>query len=175
MTGWQGAVLVPAVPKPDFTLTDTQGQPFDFIDRTADAAVTYLYFGYTTCPDICPTHMASLAAALRTVPEDVADQVDVVFVSVDPERDEPLLRQYLDSFDPSFDGLTGTPEEVNAVMRALGVIPSAIAEDGPFPPSHPVSIIAFDGDASHLAYPFGIHGGAIAEDLVRLVTEGFSA
>lgn len=172
VTGWQGALLDPAVSKPDFTLTDTDGQPYDFVAETADAAVTFLYFGYATCPDICPTHMASLATALREVPEDIAAEVEVVFVSVDPERDEPILRTYLDSFDPSFVGLVGTPAEVNAAMHDVGVHPSAIAMDGDYPPTHPVNIVAFTDDIAHLAYPFGVNGGAIAEDLQRLATEG---
>ncbi|WP_370328453.1 SCO family protein [Euzebya sp.] len=172
VTGYQGAVLDRPVPKPDFTLTDTSGEPYDFRAETADAAVTFLYFGYTTCPDICPGHMAALATALREVDPAVAEEVEVVFVSVDPERDEDLLRQYLDSFDESFVGLTGEPAEINRVMDGMGLHPSAIAEDGDFPPSHPINIITFTGESSQIAYPFGVNGAAIAQDLPRLVDEG---
>jgi protein SCO1 len=171
-TGYEGALLRLPVPKPDFVLTDTDGDPFDFRTETADAAVTLLYFGFTTCPDICPSHMAAAATALREVDPAVADQVEVVFVSVDPERDAPLLRQYLDSFDPSFTGLTGTPEQVNAVMRSMGLPGTAIALDGDFPPAHPINIIAFTGDEARIAYPFGVNGAALARDLPGLVTDG---
>ena len=171
-TGYQGALLELPVDKPAFVLRDTAGEPYDFVAQTADAAVTFLYFGYTTCPDICPAHMAAVASALRAVPEEVAEEVEVVFVSVDPERDVDLLRQYLDSFDPRFEGVIGTPEEVNQVMAAMGLHPSAIAEDGDFPPSHPINLIAFTGDQAEIAYPFGVHGGAIAQDLPGLVDEG---
>ena len=171
-TGWQGAVLPQPVPKPDFTLTDTDGQPFDFRADTADAAITFLYFGYTTCPDICPLHMAAIATALRNVPDELAEDTEVIFVSVDPARDEPIIREYLDSFDASFTGLIGTAEEVNRIMDGIGLIPSAIAEDGDYPPSHPVNIIAFAGDDARLAYPTSVPGGLIAEDLTRISTEG---
>ncbi|MEE8603578.1 SCO family protein [Euzebya tangerina] len=171
-SGWQGAVLPEPVPKPDFTLTDTDGDAFDFRADTADADVTFLYFGYTTCPDICPLHMASIATALRSAPADVADEVEVVFVSVDPSNDEPLLRQYLDSFDPSFTGLIGSAEEVNRIMADIGLIPSAIADSSGYPPSHPVNIIAFTGDESRLAYPTSVPGSLIAEDLTQIATEG---
>lgn len=171
-TGYQGALLDLPVPKPEFVLRDTAGEPFDFVAETSDAAVTFLYFGYTTCPDICPAHMAAVSSALRAVDPAVADQVEMVFVSVDPERDVDLLRQYLDSFDPTFQGVIGTPEEVNQVMAGMGLHPSAIAEDGDFPPSHPINLIAFTGDTAEIAYPFGVHGGAIAQDLPGLVSEG---
>ena len=183
VTGYQGAVLNQPVPKPDFTLTDTEGEPFDFIAETADDAVTMLYFGYTTCPDVCPGHMAAAASALREVEEAVAEDVSLVFVSVDPERDgvdpessqcsgETLLRCYLDSFDPSFTGLIGTPTEVNQIMAGMGLDPSAIAADGDYPPSHPVNIIAFTGDEARIAYPHGVNGADIAQDLPGLVSEG---
>lgn len=172
-TGYQGALLDQPVPKPDFVLHDTDGEAFDFRAETADAAVTMLYFGYTTCPDVCPTHMAAIASALRTVDPEVAEQVEVVFVSVDTINDTPgLLREYLDSFDPDFHGLTGTAEEVNAVMTDLGVAPSAIDDMADFPPAHPINIAVFTGDAAEIAYPYGVHGGAIAEDLPTLVSTG---
>lgn len=174
-TGFQGALLDIPVPKPDFVLDDTSGEAFDFRAETADAAVTMLYFGYTTCPDICPGHMAAIASALRSVDPEIADQVDVVFISVDTVNDTPeLLREYLDSFDESFVGLTGSVEEVNGVMADMGLTPTAIDDMADFPPSHPINIVTFTGDAASIAYPFGVHGGAIAEDLPTLVNRGVS-
>lgn len=172
-TGFQGAVLDLPVPKPDFTLTATDGSEYDFIAETSDAAVTMLYIGYTTCPDICPSHMAALAAALRSVEPEIAEQVEVVFVSVDTVNDTPAqVREYLDSFDESFVGLTGDVEEVNAVLTDMGLAPTAIDDMADFPPAHPINVVAFTGDEARIAYPFGIHGGAIAEDLPTLVNEG---
>lgn len=80
-----------------------------------------LFFGYTHCPDVCPTTLAKLRYALRQLGE-TAKEVQVVFVSVDPERDTPeVMKRYLSHFDPAFVGLTGRPEEVEAVARAYGV------------------------------------------------------
>ena len=169
-TGYQGAVLPLAVPKPDFTLTDTAGAAYSFHEATADADVTFLYFGYTTCPDICPTHMAAVASALRAAPE-LRDRIEVVFVSVDPTRDEPRLQEYLDGFGDGFVGLTGSPEEVNRVMTEIGLHPTAIDAGGDYPPAHPTNIIVFTGDEARIAYPFGVHGGAIAQDLPLLVDD----
>ena len=175
-TGFQGALLDIPVPKPDFVLHDTSGAAFDFRAETADAAVTMLYFGYTTCPDICPGHMAAIASALRSVEPAIAEQVDVVFVTLDTVNDTPeLLREYLDSFDASFVGLTGSVDEVNRIMADMGLTPTAIDDMADFPPSHPINIITFTGDEASIAYPFGVHGGAIAEDLPTLVNQGVNA
>ncbi|HEY7573705.1 MAG TPA: SCO family protein, partial [Thermoanaerobaculia bacterium] len=94
----RGTELDPSWPKPDFTLTDTEGGPFDFRART-DGFVTLLFFGYTHCPDVCPVHMANIAAVLADL--DYADRarIRVVFVTTDPERDTPgRLREWLDRF-----------------------------------------------------------------------------
>ena len=74
-------------PKPEFTLTDTSGQVYDFVSET-DGTLTLLYFGYLNCPDICPVHLAQLAEVFDQVPA-VARNTEVVFVTVDPERDTP--------------------------------------------------------------------------------------
>ncbi len=74
------AQLVPPMAKPEFTLTDEHGEPFDFQEATA-GKVTLLYFGYTHCPDVCPEDMAMLAIALKQVAAEVRSRIDVVFVT----------------------------------------------------------------------------------------------
>lgn len=107
VSGGNGAIEV-SVARPAFTLTATDGQPFDFRGRTA-GRLTFLEFGYTHCPDVCPVHMANLAAALAKLPPSDRMRVDVVFVSIDPDRDSlPVLRKWLDAFDPTFISLTGS-------------------------------------------------------------------
>src|SRR5215475_16013449 len=83
---YRGLKLDPPQPRPTFTLRDTEGRPFDFAARTRGRP-TFLYFGYTHCPDICPTAMADVAAALRGVSASVRRTVQVVFVTTDPARD----------------------------------------------------------------------------------------
>jgi protein SCO1/2 len=92
----------------DFKLVDHSGSVRTLADFKGKAVV--IFFGYTNCPDACPTTMANLAAAMRELGED-AKRVQVLFVTIDPEHDTPeLLKQYLSSFDPTFIGLSGDIE-----------------------------------------------------------------
>ncbi|CAJ60251.1 MULTISPECIES: SCO family protein [Frankia] len=125
--GWHGTVPGVAVPRPSFVLTDTAGHRFDFARATAGRA-TLLFFGYTHCPDVCPTTMADLAAARQVAGPVTAARVTVVFVTTDPARDTPaVLRHWLAQFDAGFIGLTGTPAQIDAAQRAVGV-PVALAD-----------------------------------------------
>ena len=82
-----------------------------------------LYFGYTYCPDICPTNLANLSAAYRALPESKQQQVQILFVSVDPERDTPKrLQQYVNYFEADIVGLTHTPEIIAKVAHDYGVV-----------------------------------------------------
>src|SRR5262249_34506916 len=95
----RGLVPTPLPHRPSFTLTDTSGRPFDFAERTR-GKLTYLYFGYTHCPDACPTAMTDLAYAVHIQPASVRRRVAVVFVTVDPRRDtRHVLRTWLDHYD----------------------------------------------------------------------------
>ena len=102
-------------------LTDTDGQPYSLTTDT-DARLTLVFFGYTHCPDICGTVMSNLASAVTRL--DAADrkQVQVVFVTTDPARDdEQTLRHYLDHYDPDFLGLTGPLKDIVAVGDSVHV------------------------------------------------------
>jgi len=103
----------------DFTLHSAQG-PVRLSDFRGK--VVLLYFGYAACPDICPTNLAMLALALRTLSDTERAAVQTLFVSVDPERDDPeRLRQYVGYFHPEILGLTGTPRHIAAVAARYGV------------------------------------------------------
>jgi protein SCO1/2 len=122
---YRGLALDPPQPRPTFTLLATSGRRFDFAARTGGRP-TFLYFGYTHCPDICPTTMADVAAALRGVPEPVRRAALVVFVTTDPARDTgPVLAAWLRRFDSDlpgrFVGLTGTPSQLVAAQVAARV------------------------------------------------------
>jgi protein SCO1 len=176
-TGWHGGILDEPLPRPAFTLTDTSGTPYDFAEQTA-GKTTLLLFGYTHCPDVCPMHLANIAGAMREQGLDRGD-VDVVFVTADPERDTPeRLGDYLDHFNPGFVGLTGEPAEITRVLGDLGLPPPTIARNegsDNYLVGHPAQIIAFTpDDLAHLVYPFGGDSSALAHDLPRLVEEGFS-
>jgi protein SCO1/2 len=122
---YQGFGLVPPQPRPSFVLTDTSGQSFSFADRTSGHP-TFLYFGYTHCPDVCPTTMADIGRALLAVPADVRAKALVVFVTTDVARDTgPAIADWLSAFSiPSyggFVGLTGTQAQVDAAQAAAHI------------------------------------------------------
>jgi protein SCO1/2 len=113
-----GLEIAPAPQGGDFTLTSANG-PVSL--EGLRGKVVLLYFGYTWCPDICPTSLAMISVAFRQLtPEEMAS-VQGVFVSVDPERDTPeRLATYTRYFHPAILGVTGTPEEVASVARLYG-------------------------------------------------------
>ncbi len=105
---------------PDFTLTDQDGQPWTLSHVRGHQAVA-LFFGYTHCPDVCPTTLAHLAQARRMLGADGAD-LRIVFVTVDAARDTPaVLKRYVSLFDPSVVGLTGDRERTAPVYAAYHV------------------------------------------------------
>jgi protein SCO1/2 len=114
-----GAALDAPQPVPDFTLTGSDGSPVSLSDFRGQ--YVYLYFGYTFCPDICPTTLAKLAR-VRSELGDEAGRMQVVMVSVDPERDTPeALGDYVTRFDPTFIGLTGSKADIDAAGEAFGL------------------------------------------------------
>lgn len=171
--GWRGTVLPDSVERPEFTLADTRGEPFAFRDETG-GYLTLVFFGYTSCPDICPVHMANLGAVLQRQSYEVRSNTRVVFVTTDPDRDTPeVMRAWLDRFDSSFIGLHGPIEEVNRIQRAMR-LPEAIAgevrSDGSYDVGHAAAVLAFlpDGPAYHM-YPFGTRQADWEHDLPRLL------
>src|SRR5215472_2063736 len=89
---YRGGLVTPPLPKPRFVLTDTSGARFDFWQNT-QGYLTLLFFGYTYCPDQCPMHMANLATALKKLPAGTVEQVKLVFVTTDPERDTAVVQR----------------------------------------------------------------------------------
>lgn len=113
---------VPAGPTPPLALSKTDGRPFDL--AAEHGRLILVYFGYTRCPDVCPTTLADVAAALAHLSAGEAARVRVAFVSLDPAADPaPALQGYLESFGPSppFVGLTGSPKAVARAAAAWGV------------------------------------------------------
>lgn len=168
----RGTPLAEAWPRPEFTLTDTGGEPFAFRARTA-GTVTLLFFGYTHCPDVCPVHLANIAGVLGTLPPGVSNRVRVVFVSTDPERDTPeRIRSWLDGFDHRFVGLRGPLDEVNAIQRRIGLAAAVVPDTtrGDYTVGHAAQVIAYTADDSaHVMYGFGTRQTDWAADLPRLV------
>jgi protein SCO1/2 len=167
---YKGDILVQPIAEPDFTLTTTDGQPYHF-KRETDGMVALLFFGYTHCPDVCPVHMANLAAVLRRLPTEVSRRVKVVFVTVDPARDTPRhLREWLDNFDPTFVGLRGSLEAVNRIQQSFHLPPTVFEKlpNGGYAVGHGAPVIALVGDSARVFYPFGIRQEDWLHDLPKL-------
>jgi protein SCO1 len=172
--GYRGGLVTPPLPKPKFVLKDTAGTPFDFWNRTR-GSVTLLFFGYTSCPDQCPMHMARIGLALKQLPATLSDEVKLVFITTDPARDTPaVLRRWLDTFDKRFTGLTGTEDALKTVQNAAG-IPVARKtglHDGDYGVAHANFIIAYTKDnLAHVIYPGGVSKDDWVHDLTLLVSE----
>ncbi|MEO6204204.1 MAG: SCO family protein [Mycobacteriales bacterium] len=191
---YRGVQPAPIPSRPSYVLTDTDGKRFDFAAETRGKP-TYVYFGYTNCPDECPTAMADIAAALRTTSAKARAGVRVIFVSTDAKRDTaPVMRRFLDQFSTTFIGLLGTQAELDAAARASGVPPGQVGpapstlpgraddhvhKDGTAPHEHfgPLGysvehsavIFAYDAaDRLPVVYPGGVTPSDIAADLPLL-------
>lgn len=173
--GLAGPKISPPIPKPDFTLTTTDGKPYNFRTET-EGYVALLFFGYTHCPDVCPVHLANIAAALSKLGPEVNQRVKVIFVTTDPARDTPqVIRSWLDKFDPRFVGLTGDSLAILGAMKQLRLAPierEAGPNDSTYTIGHSAFVLAFTrDDLAHVIYPFGIRQSDWARDL-QLMSEG---
>ncbi len=165
----------PPPPAPDFTLTDQNGKPFRLSDQRGK--VVLLFFGYTSCPDVCPTTLGDLRRVRKLLGND-AEHVKVVLVTVDPERDSPeRLGTYVTSAgDPTFVGLTGDRRALEQVWREYGVF----VQRDPAPESAVgytithgarVYLVSPDGKLA-TTYAFGTPAKDIAADIRRILQGG---
>lgn len=115
----KAGVLSPAMPAPELKLAGTDGKPLNL--ARFRGRVVLLAFGYSRCPQVCPTTLATLAGARKQLGADAA-AVQVVYVTVDPERDDAeQMRKFLGVFDPTFIGGVGTRAEIDAAQKSYGV------------------------------------------------------
>jgi protein SCO1/2 len=164
-----GTWLPDARPIADFHLIDSQGRPF-----TRAALLgrpTLVYFGFTHCPDECPDTLAALARLRR---QTAVPGLQVLFITVDPERDTPaVLAGYLRHFDPSFLGLTGDPGEIRRLAATLGIGISRInLPGGGYDFDHTQAILLFDSRAREVGVftpPFDVR--KLAQSLSRVAPE----
>ena len=150
-----------------FQLVDQSGQTIT--EKNLQGKPTIIFFGFTHCPDVCPTALFEMSEILRAMGSD-AGRVNALFVSVDPERDTPeVMKNYLSSFDPNLKGLTGSPEAVAQMISAYRVYAKKVPlKDGDYTMDHTALIYLFDRDGKFVA-PFNIkrQPGEAAADLKR--------
>jgi len=142
---WYGRDITGVMPDLQLTmLRANDGKPVTAADYRGKIAL--LYFGYTNCPDICPTTLANLAEALRRLGPKATD-VRVLFVSVDPDRDTvPILKAYVNAFSPEMDGLRGTKNAIAALARRYRVAYDVKkpTKDHPYEVMHSAAVFFFD-------------------------------
>ncbi|MGF7239105.1 MAG: SCO family protein [Frankia sp.] len=147
-SGVRGTALDQAIAKPATDLTDTAGKPYNLKTATA-GKLAFVYFGYTHCPDVCPTIMADLGATLSKLTPAQQAKTSVVFVTTDPARDTgTVMRTWLSNFNASFVGLTGTWNQINGLATTLGVPleKPATTSKGQYTVDHGAQLTAFDPD-----------------------------
>jgi protein SCO1/2 len=165
---YAGLDLAEPYRRPTFTLTDTTGAAYDFKAATTGRP-TLLFFGYTKCPDVCPTTMADIAVALRGLDPALVQQLQVVFVTTDPKTDTPaVLGEYLSRFDADlprpFIGLTGDQAAIDQAQLSTGV---PLAEDDGRLHSSLLLLYGAD-DEAHVAFDAGNTSRDLAADLRRV-------
>ncbi|WP_321395442.1 SCO family protein [Emcibacter sp.] len=157
------------------------GGPFTLIaedNRTVtekDFAGKYMliYFGYTFCPDVCPTELQTMSTALDMIPQDKLDKIAPLFVTVDPERDTaPVMKQYVALFHDRLIGLTGTIEQINDMKKTYRVFAEKTEDTGAsdYLVDHTSIIYLMDGNGEYLShFSYGTTPEEMAEKLTRLI------
>lgn len=170
----RGMVLDPPKQAPEFTLADHTGQPFNLADQRGK--VVLLYFGFASCPDVCPATMSDLARVKKELGRD-GSQVQVAMITVDPNRDTPeVLANYMAVFDPSFIGLHGSEEQVQQLMKKYGV--TAVRKDLPgsalgYTIDHSAFVYVIDQAGRwREQFPFGASAADIGGDVRQLIRSG---
>ena len=169
--GWHGHDITGVMPDLEFELVNQNGEPV-----TAEkyrGKVTMMFFGYTSCPHVCPVALRKLAAATRGL-GDQADQVEILFVAVDPKRDKKVLDEYVADFNPNLVGLTGTQKQLKEVAKRYRVAFSyeEPQEDGFYIVNHSGAVFVFDPQGkTRLLIDEETKTANITEDLRHLIEQ----
>jgi protein SCO1/2 len=170
---YQGSLIEPPLDAPDISLTDHRGEIFRLSDQRG--SLVLLFFGYTYCPDVCPTTLYDFKQ-IKSKLGDREDEVRFVFVTVDPERDTPEhLKDHLSNFDTSFIGLTGSFEELQSVYDGYGIFRAKqeTSNGSSYLMDHTARVYLIDREGKlRLTFPFGMNGEAMQDDVLHLLGEG---
>lgn len=167
---FHGMIIQAPETAPEISLTDHSGQPTTL--KRFQGKLVILYFGYTSCPDVCPASMGVLGKALEALGEK-AEEVQVLFITVDPARDTPArLADYVTHFHPTFLGVTGTPDEIAQAAALYGIYYEAqpTEVEDIYWMDHTASTMVIDQKGRlKLVWPFGVTVEDVAADLRMLL------
>ena len=170
---FKGADITGADYARTLSLPDVNGQSRTLADFKGKIVV--VFFGYTQCPDVCPTTMAELAQVKKSLGAD-ADKLQAVFVSIDPERDTPeILKSYVGSFDPSFVALRGSLEQTQEAAKAFKVFYAKVPgkSEGSYTMDHSAGSFILDTKGNpRLFERYGAGAEALASDIKALIAQG---
>lgn len=170
---WRTKDVTGVLPDLEFRLTDENGDTVT--EQAYRGKATAVFFGFTHCPDICPVTMGTLRAAIARLPEEWREDVQVLFVSVDPQRDDPArLAEYTESFGPQFIGLTSDEDTLKALTKRYRATFSYGEPDehGNYEVSHPSAVYVFDSRGrARLLMRTSDPVDAIAHDFARLARQ----
>ena len=163
----------PYPPASEFVLTRDDGTNFQLSEQRGD--IILLFFGYTSCPDVCPTTLAELNQALGKLNDEDAKRVQVVFITVDPERDTPERTQtYVNHFNASFIGLSGAEEELSNVWDDYGVFREIVDGESAagYIVNHTARVTLIDGNGNlRVSFGFDMPVDDIVHDLKLILKE----
>jgi protein SCO1 len=167
---YQGSLIDPPAPAADFSLEATDGSTFHLSERRGQ--VVLLFFGYTHCPDVCPTTLYDYKQVIQQL-KGKSDRVDFLFVTVDPERDSlDHLAEYATAFDPGILGLSGKPEVLTEMYQNYGVFVEKkdVGSAAGYLVDHTARVYVIDQSGNlRLTFPFGMQAEAMADDLLHLI------
>ena len=166
-----GSSLPEPYSMPEVSLTDTSGRPYN-LATTPSKPVTLLFFGYTNCPDVCIAVLSDVSLALQRMTPADRDQIQLVFVTTDPARDkEKQIRTYLDRFNASFVGLTGSLSTIKRAAGEVGVDIQGMKRlpSGGYEVGHSAQVIGFDHDSGVVLWTPGTSIAALKHDFALLV------
>lgn len=169
---FRGSEIIPPVPAYDFTLTSAREAPFRLLDQKGK--IVLIFFGYTTCPDVCPATLGEFKQISNRLGKD-AGEVRFVLITVDPQRDTPdRISQYAYNFDPSFIGLTGSESELDLVWKNYGVYREVSQQDSAvgYLVDHSTRTYLVDQNGNlRLTYTFGTPVDDILQDVRHIIKQ----
>lgn len=167
---YQGSLIDPPASAADFTLDASDGTAYQLSEQRGN--IVLLFFGYTHCPDVCPTTLYDYKQIIQSL-DSKAENVQFLFITVDPERDSlDHLAEYVSAFDPAILGLSGTPEALNEIYAHYGVFieKKDVGSAAGYLVDHTARVYVINADGNlRLTFPFGMTAEAMAEDVEHLL------